>query len=350
MRTFPNPDLAFSKCVSILTGPETYLDHLGVLSSVLGIPLIVTEDKTFEAAKTFYPDIDVELKYFDELTLEYLASQFDVIFETGKFWAADLKPFLELLFGKKMRFVFCPHGNSDKGHSLQNHVNQDISLVYGDHLHDLLKQNGAANQIKHFVKTGNYRYPYYLRHRAFYDALAEERVFKHFQSEKPIILYAPSWQDRENPTSFFTQTDRLIKELSPSYHLLIKLHPFLVEDRPAEVLRIQGRYENHPSVQFLTDFPPIYPLLARCSLYLGDYSSIGYDFLAFDKPLYFLNSGSHSPLHTCGLAVPEERNINEFLNETRNKDFSEQRKKIYYYAFGEDRSTVDIISEIKTLI
>ncbi len=353
MHISPSPGSAFSsdtRSVSILTGPETYLDHLGVLSSVLEIPLIVTEDKTFQAAKTFYPDIDVELKYFDELSLEYLASRFDLIFETGKFWAAELKPFLELLFRKKMRFVFCPHGNSDKGHSLQNHVNQDISLVYGDHLHDLLKQNGAAHQISHFVRTGNYRYPYYLRHRAFCDALAEERVFKHFQSERPIILYAPSWQDRENPTSFFSQTDRLIEELSFSYNLLIKLHPFLVEDRPAQVLQIQGRYENHPSVQFLTDFPPIYPLLARCSLYLGDYSSIGYDFLAFDRPLYFLNAENQSPLNTCGLVVPADRNINEFLNETCNKDFSDKRKKIYKYAFGENRSKIDIINEIKSLI
>ena len=172
------------RCTAIITGPETHLDHLGVLSSLLQIPLIVTDQKTYTLAKQYYPDLDVSLKGLDELSIGYLAENFDAIFETGKFWAAELKPFFELLFRKKMRFVFCPHGNSDKGHSLQNHVEQDISLVYGDHLSDLLKRTNAAEKIKHFVRTGNYRYPYYLKHRAFFDALAEEKVFCRFKNKK----------------------------------------------------------------------------------------------------------------------------------------------------------------------
>ncbi len=340
--------------VAILTGPETHLDHLGILSALLKIPLVLTDEKNFHLAKKFYPDLNPELKNLDELTIEHLAHNYDVIFETGKFFAAELKPLMELLLRKKMRFVFCPHGNSDKGHSLQHHAQQDVSLVYGDHLHDLLRQNGAAEKIRHIVRTGNYRYPYYLSHRAFFDALANEMVFSKFQGEKPVILYAPTWSDKENPTSFFSATDRLIEELSPSYHLLIKLHPFLMEGHPAHVFNMMARYENHPSAQFLTDFPPIYPLLSRCALYLGDYSSIGYDFLAFDKPLYFLNPGKspvRSPLHTCGLEIPLEGGIelNKFLTSTWKdsiQEFSEQRKKIYYYAFGEEISPEIINQEI----
>src|ERR1700722_7700651 len=181
------------RSVAIITGPETHLDHLGVLSSLLEIPLIVTDEKTFRLAKQFYPNLDVSQHDFSELSLEYLAANFDVIFHTSKFWVADLRPSLELLFRKKMRFVFCPHGNSDKGHSLQNHVEQDVSLVYGDHLHDLLKQTGAAQKIEHIARTGNYRYPYYLRHRSFYDRLADTLVFQRFSEQKPIAFYAPTW-------------------------------------------------------------------------------------------------------------------------------------------------------------
>ena len=332
------------RCAAIITGPETHLDHLGVLSSLLQIPLIVTDEKTYTLAKKCYPDLDVSLKGLDELTIGYLAENFDALFETGKFWAAELRPFFELLYRKKMRFVFCPHGNSDKGHSLQNHVEQDISLVYGDHLSDLLQRTGAAEKIKHFVRTGNYRYSYYLKHRAFFDALAEENVFCRFKNKKPTILYAPTWQGQENPTSFFSATDALIEQLSSNFNLVIKLHPFLLEDHPASVFQIMARYENHPSALFLTDFPPIYPLLARCDLYLGDYSSIGYDFLKSNKPLYFLNpkqSASLSPLQTCGLEIPADQGnkLNEFLNRTleeNQKTFSEQRQKIYFHAFGEE--------------
>ena len=334
------------RSVAIITGPNTHLDHLGILSAELKIPLIVTEEETFQLAKRFYPEIDVTLKGFDELSMEYLAQNFDVIFETGKFWATELGPFMELLFRKKMRFVFCPHGNSDKGHSLQNHVDQDISLVYGEHLHDHLKKTGATQKIRHILRTGNYRYPYYLRHRALFDALTDKIVFQRFQNPKPTILYAPTWQDEENPTSFFSATDALIEQLSPSYNLIIKLHPFLSDRHPAEVYRVTARYENHPSALFLTDFPPIYPLLSRCALYLGDYSSIGYDFLAFDKPLYFLNpkkAPNPSPLHACGLEIPENawNDLNKFLTSTTEQNATERamhRKKIYTYAFGEEIS------------
>jgi teichoic acid glycerol-phosphate primase len=332
------------RCVAIITGPETHLDHLGVLSSVLKIPLVVTEERLFRFAKQFYPDLDVTWLDLSTLSIEYLATHYDAIFQTGKFWTAELRPFMELLFRKKMRFVFCPHGNSDKGYSLQNHVEQDISLVYGDHLHDLLKQTGAAEKIRHIVRTGNYRYRYYLRHRTFYDNLASEMVFNRFQPKKPLILYAPTWQDKENPTSFFSATDALIEQLSPSFHILIKLHPFLIEDYPAQVYSMINRYENHDSALLLVDFPPIYPLLARCNLYLGDYSSIGYDFLAFDRPLYFLNpkkSPNASPLHSCGLEISEkvEGGLNQFLTDTLEmnmKEFATQRKKIYSHAFGEE--------------
>lgn len=340
------------RCVAINTGPETYLDHLGVLSSVLNIPLIVTDEKTFAFAKEYYPDLDVSLKGFDELSIAYLAENFDAVFETGKFWAADLKPALELLFRKKMRFVFCPHGNSDKGHSLSEHVDQDISLIYGDHLKDLLIRTSAAEKIKHFVRTGNYRLPYYLKHKSFYDALAAEKVFSRFQEPKPAILYAPTWQDRENPTSFFSSVDSLVEQLSPSYNLVIKLHPFLLEDFPAQVYRVMMRYEDHPSALFLSDFPPIYPLLARCALYLGDYSSIGYDFLAFDKPLYFLNpkkGPNLSPLYSCGWEVPRAENIKKFLTETEvdsTISFKKQRQNLYSYAFGSEICSEQIKASI----
>lgn len=332
------------RSVAIITGPETHLDHLGVLSSILDIPLIVTEEKVFHCAKQFYPDLNVERYDLSELSIEFLARNYDAIFETGKFWAAVLRPFIELLFRKKMRFVFCPHGNSDKGHSLQNHVEQDISLVYGDHLHQLLKQTGAAQKTGHIVRTGNYRYPYYLRHRLFYDALAEKLVFSRFKTQKPVLLYAPTWNEKENPTSFFSAADLLIEQLSSSFNIVIKLHPFLIDDRPAQVFQIMAHYENHPSIVILDNFPPIYPLLNRCSLYLGDYSSIGYDFLAFDKPLYFLNpkkSSSSSPLHSCGLELAEnlDGKLSQFVIETleSNKNrFSSQRKKVYSYAFGEE--------------
>lgn len=333
------------KTVAILTGVETHLDHLGVLSDILGIPLIVTEEKTHALAKKFYPGLNVSLQDLSDLSLPYLAENFDVIFETGKFWAADLSMSLKLLCGKTMRFVFCPHGNSDKGHSIQELVSQDLSLVYGQHLLDLLERNGSLQRIKKTVSTGNYRLPYYLKHKDFYDRIAEEEVFGRFATQKPCILYAPTWSNKENPSSFFSATEKIIEQLEDDFNLVIKLHPFLVEYHPAHVYALTGRFEQHPSALFLTDFPPIYPLLAKSICYIGDYSSIGYDFLAFDKPLFFLPSASlspyNSPLYRCGVTLfPEELSeLKKILYTHLASDpYCPMRQETYFYAFGEEKS------------
>ena len=106
-----------SRKVAILTGPDTYLDHLGVLSQILQIPLIVTEEETYLAAKEFYPGIDIHYRDIADLSLHFLAENFEVIFQSGKFWNVELKGVIQLLYRKTLRFVFCPHGNSDKGFS-----------------------------------------------------------------------------------------------------------------------------------------------------------------------------------------------------------------------------------------
>ncbi len=357
----PTQTLTSTRSVAILTGPSTHLDHLGVLSAILKIPLIVTEKKTFQLAKRYYPQIDVTLMEMADLSMDFLCSHFDAIFESGKFWSLELKAFMNLLYQKKMRFVFCPHGNSDKGHSLKEHPEQDVFLVYGNHLHNHLQKTGALDKIQSVVATGNYRYPFYKQHRAFYDQLAEEEIFSRFKQKKKTILYAPTWQDRENPTSFFQATEELIAQLSPTYNLLIKLHPFLVEDHLAKVLSVQYRHEDHPAVYFVDDFPPIYPLLSRADIYLGDYSSIGYDFLAFDRPLYFFNpiEGSaketsharYTGLATCGIEIPhfQKTELNRFFQETIahcQSDLSPMRKELYNYSFGEEKNPETLQKEI----
>ncbi len=329
------------RTTAILTGLPTHLDHLGVLSSVLNIPLIVTDETNYQLAQQYYPDLKVEYCDLSSLSLSYLADHFDMIFQTGKFWAAQLSSSFQLLYGKKMRFVFCPHGNSDKGHSLKQHIEQDISLVYGQHLLDLLQCSGAYQKINRVITTGNYRLPYYQQHKAFYETLAESAIFSRFTSKQPIILYAPTWHHDEHPTSFFSSVEAIIAQLSSEFNLVIKLHPLLLEDHLAHTLAIMLRYDHHPSALFITDFPPIYPLLNRCSLYLGDYSSIGYDFLAFDRPLVFLTPDTAStPLSRCGLTLPTVDNLHHAISQelASSSHYASMRQRTYEYAFGPNRS------------
>lgn len=339
------------KHIAILTGPDTYLDHLAPICHLMDMPLIVTEETTYSSAQTFYPQIETIKKDHIELSTDYLANNFDVIFESGKFWSMELKPLFSLLHNKKMRFVFCPHGNSDKGHSIKIPIEQDLSLVYGDHMIELLTKTGAINHIASLSRTGNYRLPFYRKYQPFYDSLVEKKILSKTSKTKKVILYAPTWQDGENPTSFFTSTKKLIEELKDNFTLIIKLHPFLEEFHPAQTYYITSLYENTPNVIFLKNFPSIYSLLQISDLYIGDYSSIGYDFLAFNKPLYFLKDPgtSLSMLHPCGLFIPPEEGINAFIEKTlesNQKEKEEARKSLYIHAFGQERSFSDVKQEI----
>ena len=87
----------------------------------------------------------------------------------------------------------------------------------------------------------------------------------------------------------------------------------------------------YPHVYFLKDFPLIYPLLKQIDLYLGDYSSIGYDFLYFDRPLFFLETPEKTALQEYG-----ERVRKEDLTNLIERTF--ERQKIYSHVFGERKS------------
>ena len=344
--------MTYPRFAALSTGPVTHLDHLGVLCYILNIPLFVIEDNAYTAAQTFYPQVKTILMNASDLDAEFLTHHFDALFESGKFLASSLDSTLQLLYQKKMRFVYCPHGHSDKGHSAKQFVQQDVSLVYGKHMIDLLTQTGAIKFIKSMVRTGNYRLLFYLEHKPFYDQL----VHSHVLQQKPLphsktILYAPSWEDGENPTSFFTSTVQLIQDLQDHFNLLIKLHPFLMEFHPAQTLSIVEIYKESPHVLFLDHFPCIYPLLEKSDLYIGDYSSIGYDFLAFNKPLYFfLNKENPTfAIHSCGLTIPPGGDIRKFIENTIEQNQREKerlRKTVYHYAFGEEKSFSLIRQEI----
>lgn len=346
------------RAVALNPKPDNLLDHLGVLAAILDIPLIVTEPKTYELAVSLYPQVNTLLMDGDALSLDFLAANFDTLFVSSKLWAIEMFPLFPLFCHKKMRIVYCPHGNSDKGHTLTkgSHAPEDVNLVYGDHMLDLLRDTGMLEMIQQTIATGNYRYAFFQKHQAFYRDLAERAVFSKLDRAKKTIFYAPTWNGEENPSSFFSHCAELIQQLPSSFNLLIKLHPHLFEQAPAQTIAIFERYKDHPQALFLEDFPPIYPLLELADAYLGDFSSIGYDFLAFCKPMYFFNPAGtdlHRDrgrfLHRCGMEISARENIFDFIDKTLEKnrcEFSSIRKEIYTYTFGKHRTLDEVRSHI----
>ncbi len=342
------------KAAGFLIDFTTHLDHLGVLCSFLDIPLIVTDDKIVNVARTYYPELRIERREISEVTSPEIMDEFDFLLYTSKVWAYETYAYAREIYNKPVRIAYCPHGNSDKGHSLEGMTSlppNDIELYYGEHMLKHLKQMGALDIINETVRTGNFRLAYYHKHKAFYDELAHKEVFSHFKESKDTILYAPTWNTEECPSSFFDQCAGLINALPSHYNLIVKMHPLLEMRFPSHVHQLLGRYDSHKRVLFLEEFPSIYPLLAGCFLYLGDFSSIGYDFLAFDRPLFFFDplqnekkTRSHT-LHTCGITLPTEGNIFSFIEahlSENKKTYTSKRKEMYAYTFGKFKEAEEI--------
>lgn len=328
------------KSVAIVTGPASHLDHLGVLSILLQIPLIVTCRENYLLTKRYYPKADVEYLDHNEVTLDFLA-QYDVIFHTGKFWAIQLQPMIDLLYQKRVRFVYCPHGNSDKERIQTEHVAQDLSLVYGEHMIDLLQETGAMQKIDEIVRTGNYRLSYFASEKEFYDQEISP-LFKG-RLDKRCILFAPTWEKNRDHCSFLLHCQNLIEDLSDHDFLVVKLHPFIAEFHPGLSTHLIHRYQDKSNVLFLEEMPIVYPLLEKVDLLIGDYSSLCYDFLYFDKPMFFFNPHQRKnfPLQQCGREIPseEEKNPISYINRclaNKQISFSDKRKDLYQYAFGQD--------------
>lgn len=321
------------RCAAFNTGSDFHLlDHIAPLAALMPMPLITTEDLNYELARRYYPQVEVRQMPDLEFQLSSLAEQFDALFEC-KYWAPHLQALFKNLHKKEMRLVFCPHGQSDKGFRaplLAPYAAQDIVLVYGGLLIQMLKDLGVWPSISHSAVTGNYRLQFYEKHRAFYDGLVEEEI--PLDKTKRTLLYAPTWRDADQSTSFFEQGAKVIDQLPSDWNLILKLHPLLEQRDPAYFYSIAALAEKKTNAFLVHEFPPVYPLLAQADLYLGDASSVGYDFLFFQRPLYFFPPEHPGKLHSCGRLIDPDKNL--YAQFDLSNPFQEKQKSLYNSAFG----------------
>jgi hypothetical protein len=346
----------------LIYGPELHhLDHLAPLCCFMKIPLIVTEERIAALAKRYYPSLEVIL--VDYLAVaERLVSHFDCVFYSiPRDIFDEIFFFAQKLIQKRIRAIWCPHGNSDKGNSIfymEALRKEEAALLYGKQMIDFLQRKGVFDQLKGHVITGNFRYQFYLDHHAFYDPIIEKEIVRKLPKAEKTLLYAPTWQDYEKSSSFFDAAKPIIEKLPSEHNLIVKLHPNLLLQEEFKVEELIEKYEDRNNVLFLTEFPPIYPLLNCVDIYIGDMSSIGYDFLCFDRPMFFLNQNlraSHADaglyLFRCGLEIKPEQygDIHKVIADYFHyelRSFSAIRKEVSTYAFGHPKQLEELKKEI----
>lgn len=350
------------RAASLLYGPEEHhLDHLSSLCAVMQIPLFVTEEEIATLARTYYPFLEVILLPYFEIA-STLVENYEILFiSMPRPLFDEIFFFAQKLSQKKIHTIWCPHGNSDKGNAssfMEALKEEQIALMYGEKMRDLFLKKGVFKQLKAHVFTGNIRLTLYKQHRNFYKTLVEKELSKGLSHAQKTILFAPTWQDAEASSSFFEASSPLIRALPSEYNLIIKLHPNLLLQAEEKIEQLLKDCEDQPNLLFLLHFPPIYPLLDSIDIYIGDMSSIGYDFLYFDRPMFFLNQNRREPksdpglyLYRCGVEIKPEQyaNIYAIIQEHLPNDhlyFSEFRREVYNYAFGAEKPWEELRKEI----
>lgn len=338
-----------------------YMDHLAIVAILMDIPYLFIDEETYLMAKRYYPDLKAILSEYQEFSPEYLIENYDVSFMSDLWNRTTMRQKFERLekhYKKSWRNVHCPHGFSDKGFYLSKSSMEDIVLLYGNNMIDQLRAHGCWENIHQYVICGNYRYTYYLAHAEFYNSIFEEEIQSHFEKKQPLILYAPTWVDFEQSSSFFEACCQILDALPSTYNIVVKLHPRLELDDVVNYYRIMGSYENRKNILFLSNYPLVFPILAHTDIYIGDMSSIGYDFLIFDKPLFLLNTQNRDTktdrglyLFQCGTEIKPHQysDIFTIIEKSLPDDmakFSTLRNEMWKYTFGEQRAFKEIKADI----
>ena len=348
-----------------LAGPfYSIFEHTAPICSMLDIPVITKEAPIPFNFKQFYPSLKCE---FRDWTLPTIIKNYSTIFygfNVSEYTFRELINYSKEkdpenpLWDLPTKFIYHLHGCSDK-HWFKSEAHThlfdvDQILLYGKRMEDIFKNLGLIDRLVSYSLVGNYRRVYYKKHQKFFDALVEKEVFSKFKKRQFTLLYAPTWTDAENNSSIFKAYKDVIENLPRDMNLLIKLHPNLSlqfdSHDPRGLYEALDPFAKKSNVQIVPLFPCIYPLLNGVDAYLGDYSSVGYDALSFNLPMFFINlhkldstKDRTAYLLRCGTSISEEElgDIYPIIDKTLPKDeklFSKIRKKTYSYAFGKDPS------------
>jgi hypothetical protein len=331
-----------------------YVEHLAYLCRLLDMPMIVGDERSLAAARDWYPPhlellvretaLAEALSGTQPLMREYLgrlvADGFDVFFYSHVL----MREIVEQIVGDgDRRIVHCPHGFSEKRQEWAGHVvNNDAALLYGQFALDQLADLGVLDRLGAHCLIGAARYHYYIEHREFFDSAVEARLLGGLGSGRRRILYVPTWTDAIGSSSLPAAFEVLIRELPGDSDLIVKLHPHaenpLFREKTDTIVRLADR---RPNVLLVRDNPLTYPLIAAADAVITDMSSIGYDCLIFDCPVYFFNQNqgkdqvdpAGSRLFRCGTVLgPEQYGQVYRLIDARREDdraFHDQRKALF---------------------
>lgn len=318
-------DVMVSEGIAILPGPRTsFLDHLMPLCHLWNIPLLCTDAWVATCAQTFYPPTQLIMADHESFQQQLSAFRTFVTVEPCRLHPEALQ-FGSYLYRGEGKTVAGFHGNPSKFREeywIERYVDEDTVLVYGQYLIDYFQKKGVWQRLKQTVRIGNVRKTFYEAHKPFFDAAIKPYLFP--VSDKETVLWAPTWSYPDPPSGYEAILDNVPSDLQ----LFVKWHPFMHRLYPQEVASLQEHYAAAENIRFLDEVPLIYPLIEKADYYIGDSSSVAFDFLSLDRPVFVCGKQTYS----WATHVPDKRHL---FAAMRQKDtLSEMRQKAYRYVFG----------------
>jgi hypothetical protein len=273
------------------------------------------------------------------------------------------RPLLRALFGNRRdapRVVYVPHGFSEKKQAwARDTVYQDVAVLYGRAALDQLATLGVAGELDRYVMSGNLRRAFHLRHAR---ALEGRMAALGLDGPRPArtLLYAPTWQDAIGSSSFFAAFAAFVERLPAGWRLIVKLHPHL--ERAADAIDTLAAHARGRDVHLLRAQGLCHPFLDLADAYVGDMSSLAYDYLAYGRPMFFTNAtagtdvdATGSRLFGCGTVVAPDRyeDLYRIVDDAWDGDaerFGTARVELDAYVHAAGREPEEVASEMTEML
>ena len=215
----------------------------------------------------------------------------------------------------KLTSIFMGHGTGDKKYG----GNAEILKTYDYHFISGPKHLAKLADVKikipedRLIKVGNPRFDDYLAGKIDRDAYLQRLGVR--EKERPMVLYAPTWQWGNG--SLRSMLVPLARELRHSFNLIIRPHHFDIQLLPwfrlwAKLKGLRHVYFSNPdNLAFhdtMNDF-------AISDLLISDTSSVLYEYLITGKPIVQVQTENEDLHH-----MPDHLSINGKVDTIRADD------------------------------
>ena len=342
-----------------------HVEHLAPWCEIMGVPMLLADSPGLFAATRCYPGLDVAWAH--GVRMPAGRDPFARAIRErrpGVVYCSDLfdRPVLRDMLGgggDAPRVVYVPHGFSEKRQDWARATAlQDVAVLYGRHAFDQLDAWGVAGELHRYLLSGNVRRAYYRRHAAWFEGELD-RLGIAGDHPGRTLLYAPTWNDAIGSSSFFGAFAAIARRIPADWRLVVKLHPH--SERFAATIDEIVHLCRGRDLHVVRNSPLTFPLLDLADAYVGDMSSLAYDYLACGRPMFFTNptSGTSrdaagSRLFACGTTIAPERydDVWRIVDDAWPTDagrYGEARAALDRYTHAPERSVDDLRAEMSDL-